>query len=451
MPDFTKMSLEELLNPQGFDCACGRHHGVGMQHLRVGQGALEALPEFLGALGVKRPFVFCDENTLEAAGHAVKGLLDRAGIPHTLYTLPAKHPEPDEMVCGGLLMAFDPRCDGVVAVGSGVINDSGKVLAHALGLPLLCVATAPSMDGYASDSSSMVRDGVKVSLYNACPQALIADTGILRQAPMRLLQAGLGDMLAKYCSVCEWRIAHLVTKEYYCPDIAALMREALRRVRDAAGGLTSRDPGAVEQVTQGLILAGIAMAFAEVSRPASGLEHYFSHIWEMMALERGLPMELHGIQVGIGTLLTLGIWEQLKQETPSRETAQAFIDSFDEAAWEAMVRRIFGGTAGTILKTARAEGRNDPAAHARRLETTLKKWPEILRIVEEELPPHDQLLSLMQGLGMPVIPQDIGFSREDTVDALFGAREIRNKYLTSSLLWDLGLLYTKAADWLEAP
>ena len=59
MPDFAKMSLKELLRPEGFDCACGRHHGAGLRHLRVGRGALEALPEFLGALGVKRPFVFC--------------------------------------------------------------------------------------------------------------------------------------------------------------------------------------------------------------------------------------------------------------------------------------------------------------------------------------------------------------------------------------------------------
>ena len=448
MPDFAKMSLKELLRPEGFDCACGRHHAVGLKYLRLGRGALTALTEFLGKLGVRRPFVFCDESTLAAAGLAVKERLDAAGMPYSFYTLPSAHPEPDERACGALLMAFDPRCDGVVSVGSGVINDSGKVLSHALGLPYLCVATAPSMDGYASDSSSMVRGGVKVSLYNACPQALIADTDILARAPMRLLQAGLGDMLAKYCSICEWRIAHLVIGEYYCEDIAELMREALRRVRDAAPGLAQRQPEAAEQVAQGLILAGIAMAFTGVSRPASGLEHYFSHMWEMMALERGLPAELHGIQVGIGTLLTLGIWERLKKETPSRETAMAFRKNFDESAWEAMVRRVFGRSADTILKTARAEGRNDARAHEDRLKVTLEKWPEILRIVSEELPEHQQVKALMQGLAMPLAPEDIGFAREDTVNALLGAREIRSKYLTSSLLWDLGLLYTKAADWL---
>lgn len=449
MPDFTKMTLAELLSPQGFDCACGRHHGVGLRHLALGEGAVNQLPAFLSALGVKRPFVFGDENTIRAAGAAVEAQLKDAGLPCTLYVLPQAHPEPDEKLCGSLLMAFDTQCDGVVAVGSGVMNDSGKVLSHALGLPYVCVATAPSMDGYASDSSSMVFNGVKVSLYNACPQALIADTSILTQAPMRLLQAGLGDMLAKYCSICEWRVAQLVVDEYYCEDIASLMREALKRVREAAPGLSARSPKAVEQVTQGLILAGIAMAFAGVSRPASGLEHYFSHMWEMMALERGQPTELHGIQVGIGTLLTLNIWEHLKTEGPSREVAQAFIQTFDEAAWEARVRRIFGKTADAILKTAGQEGRNNKADHAKRLERILAKWPDILRIAEEELPPHHQVLALMKNLDMPTQAGDIGFSHQDTVDALFGAREIRNKYLSSSLLWDLGIMYDKGPGFLD--
>ncbi len=48
------------------------------------------------------------------------------------------------------------------------------------------------MDGYASDSSSMVQDGVKVSLYNACPQALILDTDILAKAPMHCCRRGWG-------------------------------------------------------------------------------------------------------------------------------------------------------------------------------------------------------------------------------------------------------------------
>ncbi|NLW20691.1 MAG: sn-glycerol-1-phosphate dehydrogenase [Clostridiales bacterium] len=444
MKTFAQMSLAELIRPEGHDCACGRHHQAGLKRLRIGEGALDALPGFLKDCQVSRPFIIMDANTRKAAWHLVEPVLKEAAIPFSTYVFEDAHLEPDEQALGTLVMAFDPACDGVLALGSGVLNDLAKVFAHAVRLPSLVVATAPSMDGYASDNASMIRQRVKVSFYNACPQAIIADTRILKEAPERMLQAGLGDMLAKYPSICEWRISHLVTGEYYCENIAGLVRASLQKIVDNAGGLKRREPEAVEAVTEGLVLSGIAMSFAAVSRPASGLEHYFSHLWEMMALERGLPVELHGIQVGIGTLLTLRIWEDLKHIQPSRETAQAFIQGFDEAAWEDMVRRIFGSAAPAILRTAHMEGRNDRAAHTQRLENTLKNWAQILDIVEQELPAHAQVEALMRGMSMPMTPAEIGFDEKDTHDALLGAREIRNKYLTSSLLWDLGLLYTIA-------
>jgi len=126
---------------------------------------------------------------------------------------------------------------------------------------------------------------------------------------------------------------------------------------------------------------------------------------------------------------------------PNRDKAERFISKFDEDAWKALVLRIFPSTGEGILSTAIREGRNDPAAHAERLEKILTHWPQIMKIVREELPSHEEIESLMRGLNMPVTPEEIGFSSQDTHDALLGAREIRNKYLTSSLLWDLGLLY----------
>ena len=62
---------------------------------------------------------------------------------------------------------------------------------------------------------------------------------------------------------------------------------------EAAPQLTQRSPQAVMQVMEGLIVSGIAMSYAEVSRPASGLEHYFSHIWEMHSLMGRCPDDLH--------------------------------------------------------------------------------------------------------------------------------------------------------------
>ena len=71
------------------------------------------------------------------------------------------------------------------------------------------------------------------------------------------------------------------------------------------------------------MLSGVAMSFAEISRPASGLEHYFSHLWEMMALARGDESHLHGIQVEVGTVITLFLMEELKKVVPNSEQARA--------------------------------------------------------------------------------------------------------------------------------
>ena len=47
----------------------------------------------------------------------------------------------------------------------------------------------------------------------------------------------------------------------------------------------------------------------------------------------------------------------------------------------------------------------------------------------------------MRKLGMPMKPEDIGISRQEAENAFLGSREVRARYMTSCLLWDLGLLY----------
>lgn len=443
MIDFSAASLSELVAPGGHDCTCGRHHATQLKYLKIEPGAIRFLPEALRATHKRRPFVVCDQNTYAAAGEAVIGLLKAEGIPFSAYTYPpmAEKMEPDEMAVGSLTMAFDPACDVVLAVGSGVINDCCKVLAHAAGIPSMVVGTAPSMDGYASNSSSMVQNRIKVSLYNACPEAILCDIDIMKEAPMEMLLAGLGDMLAKYVSICEWRISNLVTGEYYCENIAGLMRTSVQKCMFAADGLVRRDPKAVAAVAEGLVLSGLAMGFAEVSRPASGLEHYFSHLWEMMALERGEASDLHGTQVGVGTAMTLRLLDAVREVQPDLDVARAAREQFDQAAWEAEARDIFGSSADTIIRAERDVFHlNDQKKRAARAETIVAHWPEIQRIFTEELPRTEAVLSKMESLGMRMTPKDLGISTEDTRRAFIGSRVIRDKYLTSTMLWDLGLL-----------
>ena len=208
---------------------------------------------------------------------------------------------------------------------------------------------------------------------------------------------------------------------------------------DAAAGIPDRDPQAIQAIAEGLIISGIAMAYAEISRPASGLEHYFSHMWEMMALERNQPYDLHGIQVGIGTVLTMKLYRKFLEIQPSREQAKAYWDAMTAEKWEAQIRRICGKTAPEIIEMERKGKKNDPAAHEERLNRILAHWDGILAAVNEELPDEAQLRTLLEGTGMPVKPSQIHISVDDTVNAFIGARDARIKYMSCSVLWDLGL------------
>ena len=414
-----------------------------MDFLRIESGAVKYIPEGLKAIGGTKPFIVCDNHTKEAAWSFVEPVLKEAGIEYTLYCFPFDHVEPDEHAVGSLTMAFDPSCDCVMGIGSGVINDCCKVLCHAIGCKQMIVGTAPSMDGYASNSSSMIRERIKVSLYNAAPAAIICDIDIIKNAPMRMLWAGFGDMLAKYIAICEWRISNMVTGEYYCENIANLMRASLKKIVDNAPGLKTRDEKAVQATVEGLVLSGVAMSYAGISRPASGLEHYFSHLWEMMALDRGTDYELHGIQVGVGTLITLKLYDDIRNIKPSREVAEKFINEFKNEDWEKMIRNIFGQAAETVIKQEHAIfHKNDKDRHAVRLTKILEGWDDILRFIDEELPETEKIAALMKDLGMPMVPADIDINEEDTVNAFIGSRDIRDKYLSSTMLWDLGLLYT---------
>ena len=439
MMNFDQMSLEDLTRAEGYDCDCGKHHVCALKYLKIARGALANVAEMVATLGCRKPFVVCDQSTYEVAAKKVCEYLKAAGVEHTLYVIPSEKPAPDEWTVGSVLMHFDVSCDLLLGVGSGVVNDTCKEVAFKTGRVNAIVGTAPSMDGFASATSSMEVDHVKVSLNNQCPQGILLDADVLAQAPERMLWAGLGDMVAKYVAVCEWRISHLITGEYYCEAIAQLMRSALKKIMANVDALMARDPDAVAAVAEGLVIAGLGMAYAGISRPASGLEHYFSHMWEMMALERGLPYDLHGIQVGVGTVLTFRLYQWIRTLRPDRARMEAHSEAFDPVAWEAQVRRIFGKTADEIVSIEQKTQKNDPARLQKRMDAICAHWDEILAIIDEELPEFEPLYRQLASTGMPMEPRDIDISDEDVINAYLGARDIRDKYLSCSLLWDMGL------------
>lgn len=430
--------MDILRTLSGEPCACGKEHKAAVREVYSGSGALEYLPASLKNAGVKKVFLLADVNTYQAAGEMVSEYLSRAGISFSRYVFPTGDIEPDEQSVGSAIMHYDADCDAVVAVGSGVINDIGKILSHTAGTLYYIVATAPSMDGYASATSSMSRDGLKVSLPTKCADVIIGDTDILCRAPEKMLRAGLGDMVAKYISICEWRISHLITGEYYCEQVAAMIRRALNRCVENADGLLRREPAAVEAVFEGLVLGGLAMAYAGVSRPASGVEHYFSHIWDMRGLAFGTKVDLHGLQCAVGTWLAAKEYGRLPEIKPDKEKALSNAETFDFSAWAEKLRLFLGKGAEAMIAQEEKEKKYDPALHRVRLTRIIENWERILEIIKEEIPVPCTLERLFDKAGLPKTPGELGISEEITEMVFAATKDIRDKYVLSRLLWDLG-------------
>lgn len=432
--------MQELWQMNNVKCSCGKLHAFPIKDIILGKGVAEKIPQVIGDLGAKKPFVLCDKNTFNAAGEQVINVLKNADMPYSCFIINQDVVEPDEKSVGSVVMHYDYSCDIVIAVGSGVINDIGKILSAVANRPYVIFGTAPSMDGYASASSSMTRDGLKISLPSKSADVIMGDIDVLKNAPLHMLKSGLGDMIAKYVSICEWRISHIVTGEYYCEKIANLVKIALKKCIDNASGLLNRDEKAVEAVFKGLVICGAAMTYAGLSRPASGVEHYFSHVWDMRGVEFGDKVELHGIQCAVGTLIACGIYEKIIKYVPDKEKALSFVNNFDLNAWNEQLKSFIGKGALSMIELEKKEGKYDKQKHSERLEIILSNWAQIVSIIKEEVPSYKEIYELLTLIDAPKSLGEIGVS-EDLLKMTFKCtKDIRNKYVLSTLCWDLGII-----------
>jgi len=301
-----KIALEEFRKP----CSCGKTHEVDLEEAYIQSGALAFLPEILSGpryANKKKVRMICDENTYKAAGQEIEKLLP--GLEKTVLNPFKLHAdehavakvEKDSEDAGG--------ADVMLAVGSGTIHDITRYAANELKIPFISVPTAASVDGFVSTVAAMTWKGFKKSLPAASPKAFVADTEIIKKAPFRLTASGVSDLLGKYTALADWKIAHILTGEYICDTICAMEYKALDAMMGSYAELGNGDTKAYEDLMYGLLLSGLAMQMTGNSRPASGAEHHFSHLWEMEVIND--PVDFyHGEKVGVGLMITSRVYHE---------------------------------------------------------------------------------------------------------------------------------------------
>jgi glycerol-1-phosphate dehydrogenase [NAD(P)+] len=171
------------------------------------------------------------------------------------------------------------------------------------------------MDGYATSSNALTIGGLKQSIAGQAPEAIFCDINTLAAAPRSLIAAGLGDTLAKFTSVNDLRLGHLLWDERWDEAIGQRMEDLAHAALARADEIARADSDAVALLTRSLIDSGLEMAAFGSSAPGGGSEHHISHCWEMRALLAGEPPRLHGAKVGVAAVMAAGWYAAVREMT----------------------------------------------------------------------------------------------------------------------------------------
>jgi glycerol-1-phosphate dehydrogenase [NAD(P)+] len=433
--------VKHFIYGQTIECECGKTHRIEPEWVIYEKGALARLPEVLSEYTTgRRAVVLMDIRTGEVAGKEAATLLRDADweVSEIVVPDPAEGASPicDDHTHDWLLRQV-VTADVVVPIGSGVLNDLGKWIAFDLGVPYVCFGTAASMNGYASANVATTIRGVKSLLWARPPRAVLSDPAILRDAPYQLTTAGLGDILAKSVSSADWRMNHFLFGDYFCERSVSLIADIEPLYLDYPEDLQARKSEAMEALFHGLLLTGIAMTMAETSSPASGGEHLVSHTLDMMSSLDGVPHDLHGRQVGLGTVLASEMYRRvISLESPDFSHASMGID------------REFWGPLGDEVEVNYAQ-KVERLQKAVEILSQGDSWDRLREEVRLFLRTPERIRNCLKRAGAAYRAEDIGCTRERLLRAVLHAHEIRSRFTVIDVARLVGLLPQAAAEIVE--
>ena len=373
--------------------------------------------------------IVADGNTWRVAGEKVQALCRAAGLQeYEPIILPAEpKPHPDYALSQLLAEKFAGDCVPV-AVGSGVINDLVKCASEIKKLRYCCVATAPSVDGYTASGGALAVAGQKKTVPCPAPYALIADRNILKTAPRAMMAAGYADLMSKITGGADWIIADALKEDPIRDDVWQLIQGNIRS--------WVADPADMQNIFAGLAATGYAMQMYKDSRPASGAEHLFSHVWEMEGLTMNGEDISHGFKVGIGLLASTLLHEFILENEPV-DLPPAPTRSERKAEIAALLKRGCYGSAPE--ETAMKKFREGDAIAARRAEI-VSVWKDLQQRLRKQIIPYAVLKKMLLAANCPVTPAEIGLDAEQFLHGIRTAQLIRIRYTVLDLLYETGLL-----------
>ena len=411
------MELKQLLG-RDIACSCGRIHRCDIDTVDIGTGAIDRLPESVKCY--KNILLVADSNTFAVCGDRVCGLLG-GKIEDVCLFVTDDLLVPDEAAIAAVEGKMSDKTDLILGIGSGVINDVCKYVSFYKNIKCGIIATAPSMDGFASSGAAMILGGMKVTATTHAPAIIVGDTEILKNAPAEMIRSGYADIIGKYSALNDWKLSHLINGEYLCREVYDLVLEKTNLIRSLAKDIAARKDDAIEELMRDLVLIGVALTLLSTTRPGSGSEHHLSHYFEITGLVEDKPYFLHGTDVGYSTIVTARLREEIRAiKSPE------FLSISDEVR-EKCYEKIYGRIAPEVIELQKTAGRYaNPVNDVYR-----EKWSDVLAILNE-CPTAAEIEEMLTDCGFDLSLFEEMYGTNKIQNGIWFAKDLKDRY---SVLW----------------
>ncbi len=379
--------MEVDLGQLRMPCSCGRAHSTSVKGIWIEEGASRRLYEMLTEGELREftaPVIVWDDPTSEAVEEILEDVLEICQEEICLSGAPLRA---DNRSVEILEETLPEEADLILAVGGGTIHDLSRYIAGERGIPYISVPTAASTDGYLSDRAILTWNGERSLFPAEGPMYVFADTDIFARAPYHLTAAGISEVLGRYICLSDWKIAHLVTGEYFCEEICDQQQRAVRDVVKHLDDIREKDPDSCERLMYALLFSDLCVQMTESLRPAACGEHQVTRLWDLGLI--GTPSDLlPGELTGVSTLLLEEYYSEFRQAMKEKRCQVA---SGTEPLAEVLQEK-FGS--GSLYDSLLRENTPDPLQEVdpRRLEQLLPEIAEIL----DEIPSGEKLRDMME-------------------------------------------------------
>jgi glycerol-1-phosphate dehydrogenase [NAD(P)+] len=438
-----------------FPCPdCGKEHRVPIKKIQVGDALSGSLPEIaadiLGRAPRKTALIY-DKKIEDVVQEALKASARGMAYKNIPLGDGVSHLDSANALGDMVAKALDADVDLILGAGSGVISDLAKWIATKAKKPFILFGTAASMNAHASITATMTMGGVKTSAWLDPASAVLFDIGVIAKAPRDMRLAGLGDLAARAICNADWKLGEFLRGISFCGLPYLLTQGGEDKYLAQAAGIGSGESGATRILAEATLVSAISMTMmAGDTSPSSGCEHVFSHYWDLQAEIEGAEKNLHGIQVGIGTMMSFALWEYMRKLDVSSIDPEALLEArpSSERLHGENIKK-FGDKASLFDEAIRAKRIDDDKypAYVRKIQDN---WKAMWAALDPYVGDRGRVGKALLDAGFDLSLKTIKRTRRQALDALVYGARYRSRYTMLDLAGELGLLPARADEILES-